>query len=195
MSFCWWPRSSRYRADGTRIGHIGELVDYRAADKVYRYTRSRGSAWIMDVAHDRSCHPIVLYFRRDSKQGDVYRCARFNGKHWRDREIVRAGRPTYGSSFYQAGATLAHEDPSVVYLSRRLAAHTPHEVEIWTTPDHGVSWASVAVTKRSGSDNWRPVGPRGYPGYQVLFWNGKWINFRTYDTKIVVGLRRAASHR
>jgi hypothetical protein len=181
-----------HRADGTQVGTLSHPVPYTSADVVYRFGPNSGRAWVMDVAIDTDGHPVVLYFRRQKKGGDTYRYAVWNGTEWRDRPIVAAGRPqSYLPAFYQGGATLDHEDPSVVYLSRRPGSGS-YEVELWTTPDHGRNWTSKPITRHSSSNNWRPVSPLGFTGYQVFFWNGRYIGFRDYNTNVVVGMKRAA---
>jgi hypothetical protein len=145
------------------------------------------------VAVGKDGNPVVVYFRRDPNIGDQYHYARWNGSRWVDRPIVAAGgTPLHKSSFYQAGATLDHEDPTTVYLSRKRTSNGHFEVEIWTTPDEGRTWGTVQVTKNSPNNNWRPVSPRGSAGYQVFFFQGSYLNFRNYNTDVIVGAKRRA---
>jgi len=74
-------------------------------------------------------------------------------------------------SFTSGGATLDHEDPGIVYLSRRSGAF--HQVEAWFTPDNGRTWRSRAITADASHYSIRPVTPRGLGGANlVLFSRG-----------------------
>ena len=59
-------------------------------------------------------------------------------------------------SFTSGGATLDHEDPRVVYLSRRVG--TWHQVELWFTGDRGRTWSTRQLT-----DDRRLLDPPGLP--------------------------------
>lgn len=180
-------------ASGRQLGTIDHPVSYKAADRIYHYRSDHGRSWIMDVAVGTDGNPVVVYFRRDPNIGDQYHYARWNGDRWVDRPIVAAGgTPLHKSSFYQSGATLDHEDPTTVYLSRKRTSNGHFEVEIWTTPDEGRTWGTVEVTKNSPSNNWRPVSPRGSDGYKVFFFQGSYLNFRNYNTDVIVGAKRRA---
>ena len=184
------------KANGTKVGSLGHAVSTKDSDPVYRYSSSQGRAWVMDIAVDSEKRPVIVYYRRQQEGGDTYRYARWDGAHWVDRPIVSAGKPWHSSGYYQGGITLDHEDPSVVYLSRRVPFDGQYQIEIWTTADQGVTWESRALTDGKRDMHWRPVSPRGLvDGVQVFWWSGKYVNFRDYDTNIVVGMKRAAARR
>jgi hypothetical protein len=70
---------------------------------------------------------------------------------------------------YSGGIALDHDDPSIVYLSRQV--HGGWEIERWSTPNGGSSWSRTTVVPADGTDNVRPVVPRGEAGSQVgLLW-------------------------
>ena len=98
-----------------------------------------------------------------------YRYARWTGIGWQDNEIVSAGPPiTNTPGWYSAGISLDHEDPSIVYLSRKVGSQ--YEIERWQTRDGGASWTSRPITTNSVEPNLRPVRPRGLPNDDVVFW-------------------------
>ncbi|HEX8744574.1 MAG TPA: BNR-4 repeat-containing protein [Thermoleophilaceae bacterium] len=168
---------------GKRVGTIARGVDYRRAGVVYRYSRKRGDSWPMDVAVGPDRHPVVVYVRQHPREHrGVYHYARWTGKRWEDRDVVPAGKGR-GGGFYFGGASLDHEDPSVVYVSRR-SGHALAEVEIWRTPDGGRTWSTTAVTRRSRTNNWRPISPLGHPGNPVLWFNGRYDSFLDFSTTI-----------
>jgi len=118
-----------------------------------------------------------------------YRYARWDGHRWLDHEIVAAGKPLNGP--YAGGISLDHENPSIVYLSRRI--HGVFEVEQWITGDDGRHWAHRAVTRHSRENNVRPVTPRGETDhYTVLWMHGRYRRYTQYMTTITrKGIGRA----
>jgi hypothetical protein len=172
-----------YDDRGKRVGDVTRGADYRRAGVVYRYSAARGDAWIMDVAVGPDRKPVVLYVRKPRHEHrGLYQYARWDGDRWKKHTIVPAGKGR-GGGWYFGGATLDHEDPSVVYLSRR-AGRSRAEVEIWRTPDGGRSWATTPVTRESRTNNWRPISPRGHPGNPVLFFSGRYDSFLDFSTTI-----------
>jgi hypothetical protein len=110
-----------------------------------------------------------------------YRYARFDGHRWIDRQIVAAGGPLRGR--YAGGISLDHEDPSVVYLSRRIDG--VFEIERWKTEDGGRHWSHRAVTRHSMQDNVRPVTPRGETKTNTVIWmRGQYSSYTAYMTTI-----------
>jgi hypothetical protein len=172
-----------YDDRGKRVGDVTHGADYRRAGVVYRYSPIGGDAWIMDVAIGPDRVPTVVYVRKPRHQHQsLYRYARWEVDHWADRPIVPAGKGR-GGGFYIGGATLDHEDPSVVYLSRR-EGHARAEVEIWRTSDGGRTWSTTALTHGSKTNNWRPVSPRNDPSNRVLWFNGRYDSFLDFGTTI-----------
>jgi putative BNR repeat neuraminidase len=171
------------RADGTRIGKLSSSIpiDERDADRVRPARSNRPSAWVHDVASDGQGRPAIVYVSYPSTTDLRYRYARFDGKRWIDREIVPAGGRLRGR--YAGGISLDHEDPGVVYLSRRI--HGVFEVERWKTGDEGRHWSHRAVTRDSKKDNVRPVTPRGETESSTVIWmRGKYDSYTAYMTTI-----------
>lgn len=174
-----------HRADGTKLGTLDRPPHFRRADVVYRYSAQHGRSWIMDVAIGADRRPVVLYFRREAFGGDTFRYARWDGRAWVDRPVVAAG-PSPFSGYYVGGATLDHEDPRIVYLSRRPDRRSRMEIETWATADDGVTWASAQVTSGSDNHNWRPVSPRGHPGSRLFWFTGRYVQFTSYKTRVLL---------
>ena len=181
-------RYARMRRGGWR-GAGGRLIARmsglpfaaRRGQRVYA-PRTRGRAWVFDVAAGRGGRPVIAYVTYPSARRPLYRYAVWTGRRWRNNDIVRAGPPIAGS--YAAGMSLDHEDPSVVYLSRKVDGD--FEVERWVTPDGGRSWSHAQVTHSRGVDNIRPVAPRGIPGGRgaVVWLRGRYPGYRNYLTTV-----------
>jgi hypothetical protein len=181
----WYVRYRRgrlERADGRRVGRLSRLpLGQRSFEAVRRPRRGRPSAWVHDVAADRRGRPAIVYVAYRSRRDLRYRYARWDGRRWRDRQIVRAGGPLRGR--YAGGISLDHEDPGVVFLSRRVRG--VFEVERWTTRDGGRTWSRRPVTRRSRRHNVRPVAPRGEPSSRTVVWmRGRYRSYRAYITSI-----------
>ena len=120
--------------------HISEL------DHIYRFT-APGAA-----PGRRTSRSPPRAARGSSTPGawrpDTFYYAYHNGETWVSRKIIEAGRGR--EHFGSGGASLDHEDPRFVYLSRTIG--TWSQVEQWFTPDEGRTWKSRQLTAtRTGS--------------------------------------------
>jgi hypothetical protein len=185
LYYARYQNSALYAAGGRRLGTFASIPLHTSKlDTIHRYSDRGGRAWPHDIALDREGRPYVVYTRRLGGNSDTFYYAYFNGTRWVSRKIVEAGRKM--QSFTSGGATLDHEDPRVVYLSRRVG--TWHQVELWYTADRGRTWSSRRLTDAADGYSIRPVSPRGLRGArnQVLFSRGdnSTIGFRDYRTRI-----------
>ena len=88
-------------------------------------------------------------------------------------------------SFTSGGASLDHEDPRIVYLSRTIGPW--NQVELWFTPDNGRTWTSRQLTHDPTGYSIRPVTPRGLTGAnRILYVRGdeRTIGFTNYRTRV-----------
>ncbi|HEX6677798.1 MAG TPA: BNR-4 repeat-containing protein [Actinomycetes bacterium] len=158
------------------------------ADHVYTAALHHGQrAWVHDVAADAAGRPVVTYASFPSTSDHRYHYSRWTGSRWVDHEIARAGGSMSvdpGEPHYSGGITLDHEDPSYVYLSRKVHGH--FEVSLWHTRDGGHSWTSRPVTGGSARGNYRPVSPRGRtgPDMNVVWMRGGYPSYLTYQTGV-----------
>lgn len=188
IHYAAYRNNGYYRANGTLIGSAstGPLRP-RAAEKLYDAKRQGGKAWIYDVAHDGHGRPVVVYAEIRSSSDHRYHYARWTGRRWLDRTLVSTSSLR---DDYSPGISLDHDDPSIAYLSRKVAGK--REVEIWATADGGQTWAHRPVTRSSTVDNIRPISPRRLPAgedLEVLWMRGAYPSFTTYATTIT-GTRR-----
>ena len=89
--------------------------------------------------------------------------------------------------YYSGGIVIDHENPDILYLSRRI--NGIFEIEMWQTVDFGRTWHSDSVTRHSSYDNVRPFAVRnameGNP-VQVLWMTNKfYIGYRNFYSSIL----------
>ena len=179
-----------FRANGTRIASLGTAIAPSQADKVYDTSRK---AWVHDVARDAAGRPVIVFASFASTSDHRYMYARWTGTRWQTSEITAAGGSISldgREPYYSAGITLDHEDPSTVYLSRRI--NGIYEVETWKTADGGATWSRQAVTSGDTANNVRPISPRGFipfTGDMSVVWirgiYNSYVDYRTSVTTIL----------
>jgi hypothetical protein len=172
-------------ASGQTIGSLTTLpLTADRADQVYDPKPKGLRAWVYDVAEDEHGRPVIVYDEIVSHTDHRYRYARWTGIGWQDNEIVPAGPPiNHTPGWYSAGISLDHEDPTNVYLSRKVDGQ--YEIEHWQTLDGGATWRSTAITSHSAEANLRPVKPRGLPTDEEVFWmRGDYPDYRSFRTSI-----------
>jgi hypothetical protein len=172
-----------FEASGARIGSIRSVPFHTTKfDLVYRFSPSGGRAWGHDIALTPEGRPRIVYTRRVAGR-DTFWYAYHNGTRWISRRIVGAGAGR--QSFTSGGASLDHEDPRIVYLSRTIGPW--NQVELWFTPDNGRTWTSRQLTHDPTGYSIRPVTPRGLTGAnRILYVRGdeRTIGFTDYRTRI-----------
>jgi hypothetical protein len=185
LHYARYENSALYAANGRRLGTFASIPLHTSKlDHVYHYSDRGGRAWGHDIALDKEGRPYVVYTRRHDRTRDTFYYAYFNGTRWVSHKIVEAGprAPSYTSG----GATLDHEDPRVVYLSRRIG--TWFQVEVWVTGDKGRTWTKRQLTDDPDGYSIRPVTPRGRRAgpNQIVFVRGdnRTIGYRDYRTSI-----------
>jgi BNR repeat-containing family member len=175
-----------WTAGGRRIARITRRpIAPRQADLVYDARVSRTPAWVWDVALDARDRPAIVYATFPSRYLHKYWYARWTGKRWVSRFLSVAGgtiSPDGIEYEYSGGITLDHSDPSVLYLSRQVS--DGFEIERWTTRDGGAHWRHRVVVPAGGTQNVRPVVPRGWDrGAMSLLWlrgdYGSYVSYRT----------------
>jgi hypothetical protein len=172
-----------FGANGRKLGSLRNVpLGIHKLEPIYKFTKAKGSAWPHDIALTSRGRPRIVYTRRVGNR-DTFFYAYNNGERWISRAIIAAG-PGF-PSFTSGGATLDHEDPRIVYLSRRTGAF--HQVEAWFTPDDGRTWRSTRLTNEPNHYCIRPVTPRGLSGANlVLFSRGdrSTVGFTDFRTRI-----------
>ena len=103
---------------------------------------------------DAEGRPRIVYTRLRAGQ-DTFYYAYHNGDEWISRKIVEAGRGR--EHFSSGGATLDHEDPRFVYLSRTIGTGARSSNGSRPTKDgHGDAPADVQPFRVLRLDRSRP---------------------------------------
>jgi hypothetical protein len=189
--------------------------------KVYDYT-TNGLCWAWDVALGPDGNPVCVFSSYPNAViGDTwtggqaahfddhrYNYYRWNGTAWVGAQITAAGGritdapapPASGFQEYQysGGVALSQTDPTVVYLSRRVAPSLQFEIERWVTTDgYGSAWTSSPITVESDqlTKNLRPATPHnptaGAP--EAVWMQGAYIDYTNFATVIALSAPPVAS--
>jgi hypothetical protein len=175
-------------ADGHLIANLKDApITPQQADVVYDGQATGVSSWVWDVAFDSHGYPVIVYATFPSRTNHVYWYARWTGRQWISHFITFAGpsiSPTTIEQQYSGGIALDHANPAIVYLSRKV--NGSYEIEKWITGDGGYSWSHTTVVRNHGTDDLRPLVPRGSPGGPMgLLWlRGNYVGYTRYRTSI-----------
>jgi hypothetical protein len=181
-----YENNALFDGDGAKIANLSSVpIRLQSLDPVYKYSSSGGRAWPHDIALTSAGRPRIVYTRRlgGGSGDDTFWYAYHNGERWISRKIVEAGAGR--QSFTSGGATLDHEDPRFVYLSRTIGKW--NQVEQWFTPDEGRTWETKRLTDDTDHYSIRPVTPRGLRGAnRILFSRGDETTkgYTDYSTRI-----------
>jgi len=179
---------SLWSAGGRWISRIaGGPIAPRQADLVYDARATNVPAWVWDVALDPRGRPVIVYATFPSNERHEYWYAVWTGTHWVSHFLTIGGGTISPGTIeyeYSGGITLDHSDPSILYLSRQVP--DGFEIERWTTADGGVRWRHTVVVPADGTDNVRPVVPRGRSrGPMSLLWlRGRYGSYTQYHTSV-----------
>jgi hypothetical protein len=183
-----YSAGSLWTAGGRWIGRIaGGPIAPRRADVVYDGHATGTPSWVWDVAFDSQGRPVILYATFPSPRDHVYWYAHWNGVAWVSHFITLAGGTISPGTIefeYSGGMTLDHSNPSIVYLSRQVGRG--FDIERWTTSDGGATWRHRTVVPAGGTDNVRPVVPRGSDGgpMSLLWLRGDYRGYTDYRTSV-----------
>jgi hypothetical protein len=185
--FAEYRDGSLWTAGGKWIARMSSApISPTQTDLVYDASKSHVRSWVWDVALNGG-HPVIVYATFPTRANHAYWYARWDGTQWVSHFLTSAGpsiSPTTIEFEYSGGVTLDHSDPSVIYLSRHVAGGW--EIERWTTPDGGATWRHTVVVAAGGTDNVRPVVPRGSDtaGIKLLWVRGAYAGYTSYRTSI-----------
>jgi hypothetical protein len=183
-----YRNGSLWTAGGRWIARVGGApIAPQRGELVYDARATGVRAWVWDVAFGPRGGPAIVYTTFPKREDADYWYAVFNGRRWVSHRLTGAGGSISPGTIeyeYSGGITLDHADPSVLYLSVQVGRGW--EIQRWTTPDGGVSWTRRTVVPADGTENVRPVVPRGTDvGPMDLLWlRGEYGSYTSYRTSI-----------
>jgi len=178
-----------HRADESRVAMMRNLpLTPSRGDRVYDARTTGVRAWIWDVAAFRDGRPVIVYVLLPGDTDCIYVYAEWTGGRWVQHPIVDAGGRIGGN--YAPGISLDHENPHVVYLSRKVGGR--FVVQRWRTADHGETWHHRTIPRGSlRGDGLRPVTPRGRgTELDVLWMQGDYVHYTDYRTDVLAHFSR-----
>lgn len=183
-----YRHGSLWRADGGWITRLdaGPIAPQQG-DLVYDAKATGVPAWVWDVAFDRRGRPVIVYATFPTHAKHVYWYATFTGRAWVSHRMTDAGGSISPGTIeyeYSGGIAIDHSNPSIVYLSKQVPGGW--EIERWSTTDGGSTWHRQTVVPADGTENVRPVVPRGSDTGSIgLLWlRGTYHTYTSYRTWI-----------
>jgi len=186
---CYYQNGNFYKTDGTLIKAVGSLP-LAVSDGTLVYDGTSTNSWIWDIALDSNGYPVIVYATFPSTTNHKYRYARWNGSAWIDNAITTAGPTIYGAEpYYSPGISLDHDDPSIVYLARKISPY--YQIYKYVTADGGATWRRELLDSSTTNVSLRPVSVLNHGNtMQVLWFTGTYTSYTSYSTT-VKGLYRS----
>lgn len=192
----YYEKGIFYQTNGERIASIEELpLEHSLVKKVYDGTTDSIRAWISDIALGKNKKPVIVYTRYPQDTDHRYHYAQWDGEKWLDEEICKAGgwmpivKPgeKIREPHYSGGISLDHQNPSNVYLSRKI--NNVFEVEHWKKVKD--SWDINKITTQSSINNIRPYVVAGYRGkHPIILWmTGLYNHYTRFETDLRINER------
>lgn len=155
--------------------------------------------WIADVAVEPGGNPVIVFSRYPSgtytgtglslNTTDIrYMYARWTGSAWDVHEICAAGPQivadgeTPAGNGYPGGLNLDHEDPSIVWASRKIGS--TWEMFRYVTHDGGATFTETQLTTASSSKQIRPVGVRNQTDISAVWLAGTYTDYEDYSLEL-----------
>ena len=190
----YYQNGKFWQTNGKEICSYNEApVVIGKVDKVYDSVKNGVRGWIWDIALDKKNRPVVTYTRYPSEMEHQYYYAKWNGKQWEDTKVTDAGNyitiikpgKKLLEAHYSGGIVLDHNNPSVVFLSRKIGDR--FEIEKRTIGKNGKQ-KIVPITRSSQKDNLRPYVIYGKNvGKPILMWmQGFYYHYTDYDTDLMI---------
>lgn len=183
------------KADGTRLGGMDDLpLDPSKCDRIYDGSRN-GRAWVWDIA-EQNGRPAIAYTRMPQETEHFYRYVRWDGKQWKDNQVLAAGKwfpqtprgKTEREPHYSAGMAIDHRSVDTLYLAHPVKGVS--EIGKWRTSDEGETWRQEAVTHDSTTANVRPFvirdAPEGEPDLMWMNLSGHYTHYTDYLTSLEI---------
>jgi len=185
-----YKNNSYYLPNGIKIKDTEDLPLYPGeVSLVYDANITGERAWIWDIALDTNENPYLVYAIVEDIENHYYVYSWWNNEtnSWINNYITDAGPgiiKTGVQPYYSGGVVLDHENPNVVYLSKKVDGI--FEIQKAETFDGGLTWNFEDITSNSDKDNLRPVAIRDHTeDFKLAWFYGDYLSFRDYPTQIV----------
>ena len=178
-----------HRADGTRVAGIRSLpLAPSDGERVYDARPSGVRAWVWDIAARSDGRPVIVYALFPPGNDCIYMYAHWTGSAWQHHRVAAGGGRI--GRFYAPGISLDHENPDVVFLSRKQGDR--FVVQRWRTADHGATWHHRTISAGSHDGHGlRPISPRGRATERDVLWmQGRYHGYTDYKTDILAHTAR-----
>lgn len=166
-------------------------VKIKSVNKVYDAEKEDVRAWIWDITLDKNNYPVITYTRYPTYLDHQYFYARWTGDKWNHVKVADAGsyitiiKPDtkLREQHYSGGIVLDHNNPEVVYLSRKKGKK--FEIEKRIISGNGQQ-KIYPITENSNVDNVRPyIVNNGKSDDPILFWmSGNYYHYTDYNTDL-----------
>ncbi len=196
---------SFYRASGEKIHDIknGPLPTTHG-EKIYTGSEVQkrpitcesvpGASWNCNMVSDAEGNPHIGYTLYNTNDDHRFRLMSWDGAKWNDREIAYGGRCLYyWESSYTGLMAIDPTDTEMVYISTDVdpstgeylgGVHEIYSARVKASDDiTTIKWS--AITTNSTYRNIRPIIVAN-DGYKALLWlNGRWDTYCSYDVRVV----------
>jgi len=184
----YYKSGNFYKTDGTLIKAIASLP-LAVSDGTRVYDGTTTNSWNWDIATDANGYPVIVFATFPTTSDHRYWYGRWNGTAWVVNQITPAGQGLYAAEiYYSAGISLDHDNPSIVYLSKKYG--NSYRLYQYETLNNGASWTKELITESGGTLTIRPVSINNHgSNLKLLYLSGTYATYTSFATE-VVGLKR-----
>jgi len=178
-----------HKTDGTLVGNISNVPFAHTAFTLV-YNGATSESWIWDgFVYDNETTPVCVFsvYPSHATTAHEYHRAVWNGSSWTTEKICDAGTTGTADYLYAAqanysgGVCLDRTNKDIVYTSIEYGA-TDFRLEQWTKSG---SWSKTAdISGNTSSVNARPVAVSYQGVNHVLWWEGTYTSYTSYDTGV-----------
>ncbi len=188
----YYDKGVFYQTDGVRVATKDELpIPIKSVQKIYDAAETNIRGWIWDLALNDLGNPVVTYARYPTENDHRYHYAFWDGSHWNDEEVCRAGgwMPSLRQgdlvreAHYSGGIVLNPKNTRSIYYAKQVDGH--FEIFHQVLNDDG-TWTSSMLTRGSDQGNVRPYVVSQSPAkHPILLWmSGDYNHYTRYSTAI-----------
>lgn len=193
----WHLSDNTFRtSDGTIVGMPGEYpVPVSELERVYDARPAGASrAWVWDLQlHQDTGLPLIAYATIETRDDHAYHVAELGTSYWDSYRVCPAG-PTIDQTtepHYSGGIAINPLDTDVVAVSRTLAPHGPHVVQLFDRDREPgqPAWGPWGIPVTTGTRQAvRPFFVRDAPAdmpWRLMWMDGTYGDYLNFSTSLV----------